>query len=112
MSRLSRSPMVLVIPLPVIVRGVLASCLPQRLLAEEDHPIQAFIFDRPDESLGVGIQVGRTVRQAYDLDAGSFSSSLNANENLERVENESFSATHQAGVIDPSASSTASSDWA
>jgi hypothetical protein len=49
----------LVIPLPVVVSGVFASCLSQRPFAEEDHSIEALILDRPDESLGVGVQVGR-----------------------------------------------------
>ena len=60
----------LMIPLPVIVSGVLASGLSQRPFAEEDHSIETFILDRPDESLSVGVQVGRTVGQAYDLDIG------------------------------------------
>ena len=60
----------LMVPLPMIVSGILASGLPQRPFAEEDHSIETLILDRPDESLGVGVQVGRTVRQAYDFDAG------------------------------------------
>ncbi len=50
----------LMIPLPVIVSGVLASGLSQRPFAEEDHSIETLLLDRPDESLGVGVQVGRT----------------------------------------------------
>ena len=57
-----------VIPLPVIVSGVLASRLPKRPLSKEDHPTQAFIFDRPDKSLGMRIQVGGSRWQAYGLD--------------------------------------------
>ena len=38
------------VPLPVIVSGVLKRGLPQRSFAEEDHPIEAFVLDRPDES--------------------------------------------------------------
>ena len=60
----------LMISLPVIVSGVLASRFSQRPLAEEDHSIETLILDRPDEPLGVGVQVGRTVRQADDFDAG------------------------------------------
>jgi hypothetical protein len=41
----------------MIVSGVLASGLSQRALAEEHHSIEALIIDRPDESLGVGVQV-------------------------------------------------------
>jgi len=61
----------LVIPLPVIVSGILASGLSQRPFAEEDHSIETLILDRPDESLGVGVQVRRTIRQAHDFDAGT-----------------------------------------
>ncbi len=60
----------LVIPLPMIVSGILASRLSQRPFAEEDHSIETLILDRSDESLGVGVQVGRAVRQTYDFDAG------------------------------------------
>ena len=49
----------LVIPLAVIMSRKLPSRLPKRPLPEEDHPIETFILDRPDESLGVGVQVGR-----------------------------------------------------
>ena len=52
----------LMIPLPVIVSGVLASGLSQRPFAEEDHSVETLILDRPDESLGVGVQIGRTGR--------------------------------------------------
>ncbi len=61
----------LVIPLPVIVSRELPGCLPKRRFSEKDHPIEAFIFDRPHEPLGVGVQVGGTRRQADYLDAGT-----------------------------------------
>ncbi len=35
----------LMIPLPMIMRGVLASGFPQRPFAEEDHPIETLVFD-------------------------------------------------------------------
>jgi len=57
-------------PLPVIVSGVLASGLLQRSLTEENHAIETPILDRPVERLGVGVRVGRTMGQAYDLEAG------------------------------------------
>ena len=60
----------LMIPLAEIVSGVLASCPSKRPFTEEDHSIETLIFDRSDESLGVGIQVRRTVGQAYNVDAG------------------------------------------
>ena len=58
----------LMIPLPVIVSGVLASRLSQRPLAEEDHSIETLILDRPNEPLGVRVQIGRTRRQAHDFE--------------------------------------------
>jgi len=67
---ISRLSMPLVIPLPVIVSDVLSSGFSKRPFAEEDHSIETVILDRPDESFGVGIQVGRTVGQADDFDAG------------------------------------------
>jgi hypothetical protein len=60
----------LMIPLPVIVNGVLTSCLSKRPLAEEDHAIEALLLDRSNESFGVGVQVGRAVGQAHDFDTG------------------------------------------
>jgi hypothetical protein len=65
----------LMIPLPMIVSGVLASGLSQRPFAEEDHSIETFILDRPDESLSVGVQVGRAVGEADDFDAGTLQES-------------------------------------
>ena len=62
----------LMIPLPVIVSGVLASGLSQRSFAEKDHSIETLILDRSNESLGVGVQVGRTVGQADDFDTCIF----------------------------------------
>ena len=35
---------------------------------EDDDPIQAFLLDRPDESLRVGIAVGRPKRRLHDAD--------------------------------------------
>ena len=58
------------IPLPVIMSGELAGGLPKRPFPEEDHPTQAFIFDRPDKPFGVRIEVGGSRRQAYGRDAG------------------------------------------
>jgi hypothetical protein len=60
----------LVIPLPMIVSGILASCLSKRPFAEEDHSAETLIVDRSDEALGIRVQVGRSVRQADDFDTG------------------------------------------
>ena len=47
----------LVIPLGMEMVDVFAQRPPQRALAEQDHLGQAFLLDRPDPALGVGIQV-------------------------------------------------------
>ena len=52
----------LVVPLGVVMSGELPRRFPKRSFSEEDHPIEAFVLDRPDETLGAGVQVGRTVR--------------------------------------------------
>ncbi len=49
----------LVIPFAVIVGDVLADRTTQRSFAEEDHAVQALLFDRAHEALGPGVQVGR-----------------------------------------------------
>ena len=60
----------LVIPLPMVMSGVLASCLPKRPFTKEDHPIETRVLDRPDESLGIGVEIGRAVGESDDFDAG------------------------------------------
>ena len=42
----------------------------QRLLAEQDHPREAFFLDRPHESLNVGCQIGRPRRQSEWFNTG------------------------------------------
>ena len=39
--------------------GGFQSCFAKRPFAEENHSTETFVLDRPDESLGVGVQVGR-----------------------------------------------------
>ena len=48
----------LVIPLPMIMSEELPGGLLQRLLAEEDHPVLAFVLDRPHDPLDVRRQSG------------------------------------------------------
>jgi hypothetical protein len=60
----------LVIPLLMVVRSKLASSFPKRPFSKEDHPIETFVLDRPDEPLGVRVQVGGSRWQAHGLDAG------------------------------------------
>ena len=49
----------LVIPLVVVVGDELADGTSQRALADENHALEAGLFDRADEAFGVGIQVRR-----------------------------------------------------
>ena len=60
----------LMIPLRVIVSGVFQGCFAKRPFAEEKHSTETLVLDRPDEPLGIGVQVGRAWRQSDDLDAG------------------------------------------
>ena len=52
----------LVVSLFVIMSGELASRLAERTFAKEDHSVEAFIFDGPDEPLRVGVHVGRRLQ--------------------------------------------------
>ena len=56
------------IPLAIIVNE-LRDHVPEVRLAEGNHPIETFVLDRPDESLGVGIGVRRTRRRQDHADA-------------------------------------------
>src|SRR6187549_543146 len=58
------------ISLLMIMSKVLAYGLPQGVLAKEDHSLQAFLFDRPDESFGESVQVWRTWRKPHRLGSG------------------------------------------
>ncbi len=60
----------LVVPLPVVVLGELMERPVQRVLAEEDHAIQALFLDGANEPLGVGIAVGRPHRALNGLNPG------------------------------------------
>ena len=54
----------LMIPLVMIVPRELLERHPQVPFPDRDDPIQALLFYRPDESLRVGVAVGRTRRRA------------------------------------------------
>ena len=56
----------LVIPLVVIVRREGAERPAQVSLTENDDPVEAFLFDRPDEAFGVRVAIRRAVRRQYD----------------------------------------------
>ena len=62
----------LVISLRMIVSKKLVNSSPQGIFAEEDHSLQAFFLDRPDESFGEGVQVWRPGRQFDGLDSRPF----------------------------------------
>src|SRR4029453_2685934 len=50
------------IPLGVVMRHKLTDGAPQRRLANEDHAVQALVFDGAYEPFGVGVQVRRLRR--------------------------------------------------
>ena len=52
----------LLIALGMRMGGEILNGCPQRLLAEEDHPLQAGLLDASYESFRVGVQVGRSWR--------------------------------------------------
>ena len=60
----------LMISLRVVMSRELASSLPKRSFSEEDHSVEALFLDRSDESLGVGVQIRRSMRQADHLNTG------------------------------------------
>ena len=60
----------LMIPLGMVMSRELASGLPKRPFSEEDHSVETLMPERPHEPLGVGVEAGRSMRQADDRDAG------------------------------------------
>lgn len=69
----------LVVPLAMAIVDVLAQRPPQRPLAEQDHPVQAPLLDRPDPALLVGIQV-RAVRRQCKRYEGARRQNCHAND--------------------------------
>ena len=59
----------LVVSFRVIMGKVFANGSPQRILTEEKHALQAFLLDRPQESFGKSVQVGRARRKLHGLDS-------------------------------------------
>jgi hypothetical protein len=57
----------LVIPFAMIVRHVLRQCALERRSAKENHSANALLFDRANEPLCKGIQVGRPRRQTAPI---------------------------------------------
>ena len=60
----------MVVAIGVVVRHTLSDHVPKMLLAEEDHSIKAFGFDRSHETLRVGIQVWAFRRKLDATHAG------------------------------------------
>ena len=53
----------LVVSLTLIMLGVLVNDEPQMPLAERDDTMEALLFDRPDEPLGIGVEIRALRRQ-------------------------------------------------
>ncbi len=58
----------LMVPLAVVVLDVLSREEAQVALTERNHAIETFLFDRPNEPFGVGVEIGTLRRQPNGLD--------------------------------------------
>ena len=58
----------LMVALTVVVLDVLLREEAQVAFTERNHTIETFLFDRPDEPFGVGVEIGTLRRQANGLD--------------------------------------------
>ena len=65
-----RVPEPLMVALSVIMMDELSDGTAQRLLTEEDHPLQALALDRQNKPFDVSVQIRRTVRQPNDVSSG------------------------------------------
>jgi hypothetical protein len=71
-GRRSRNQLVvetLVIPFAMVVRDELRDRAPEVTLPERNHPVEAFLFDRSDESLSVRIRVRSALGRQNHADA-------------------------------------------
>lgn len=57
------------IPLAMIVVDELRDGMPEVPLTDGNDPIETFFLDRPYESLGVGVRVGRALWDQHHVDA-------------------------------------------
>jgi hypothetical protein len=57
----------LVIPLEMVVIDEFLECPSKVALAERHHSIEALVFDRPYESFGIGVRIGRLKRRLHDV---------------------------------------------
>ena len=58
----------LVVSLAMVVFYVLVDETTQMPLAERDHACETLLFDRPDEPLGIGVEIGTLRRETGRLD--------------------------------------------
>ncbi len=65
-----RVPEPLMVALSVIMMDELSDGTTQRLLTEENHPLQALALDRQNKPFDVSVQIRRTVRQPNDVRSG------------------------------------------
>ena len=61
----------LVVSLAMVVFYVLVDETTQMPLAERDHACETLLFDRPDEPLGIGVEIGTLRRQPNRLHTGA-----------------------------------------
>ena len=61
----------LVVSLAMVVVSVLVDETTQMPLAERDHACETLLFDRPDEPLGIGVEIGTLRRQPNRLNTGA-----------------------------------------
>ena len=66
-----RVPEPLMVALSVIMMDELSDGRAQRLLTEEDHPLQALALDRQNKPFDISVQIRRTVRQPNDVRSGN-----------------------------------------
>ena len=57
--------------LAMVVFSVLVDETTQMPLAERDHACETLLFDRPDEPLGIGVEIGTLRRQPNRLNTGA-----------------------------------------
>ena len=58
------------VALSVIMMDELSDGTAQRLLTEEDHPLQALALDRQNKPFDISVQIRRTVQQPNDVRSG------------------------------------------
>ena len=59
------------VPLAMTMLDELRDCLPEVPLTEWNDAIETFFLDRPDESHGIGVRVGRALGDQHSIRGGS-----------------------------------------